>query len=221
MAHEWVSHTRWMRGVGQPIWHVAGQEPVWMMNGGSCADCDVSDTNLQVEYISLQQCTLPLKQPSGALSNSASHKHQLHLIISLRWGRRQRQSGCCFFFFLISAVTIGVRVARPSPQDPAPSAPATASTSVAAMHDAHNLQDVSLYWCVCVCSRSCVYLLCAHALLCGYVCLRVCSRCGSHAWSSQFETLLLVALARSSETNIHSIHWHERMNSREDIFWWD
>lgn len=54
------------------------------------------------------------------------------------------------FSLLISAANIGVRATRPSPQDPPPSAPATPSTSVAAMHEARNLQDVSLLICMCL-----------------------------------------------------------------------
>lgn len=52
-------------GVGHPIWHVAGQEPARMMNGGPCED---SDTNLQVDYISLLQNMLPPRKPSGPFS---------------------------------------------------------------------------------------------------------------------------------------------------------
>lgn len=86
------------------------------------------------------------------LFNSVSHKHQLLLISSVYWSGRQQQSGCffCFFFyFLISSVkVVGVRATSPTLQDPPPSAPATASTSVAT-HEAHNLQDVSLLTRVC------------------------------------------------------------------------
>lgn len=57
-----------MRGVGQPIWHVAGQEPARMMNGSSCVHSDVTDINLHVDYISRLQYTLPLKKPSGRFS---------------------------------------------------------------------------------------------------------------------------------------------------------
>lgn len=39
-----------------------------MMNGSSCVDSDVSDINLQVDYISLLQYTLSLKKPSGCFS---------------------------------------------------------------------------------------------------------------------------------------------------------
>lgn len=125
-----------------------------MMNGGSsCVDSDVTDINLQVDYISLLQDTLTLKKPSGRFS-ILCHINTSYIPSSLSSEGDGSSSQVVTFFFsflLISTVNIGVRAARPSPQDPLPSAPATASTSVAAMHEAHNLQDVSLLMCACVC----------------------------------------------------------------------
>lgn len=82
-------------GVGRPIWHVAGQEPARMMNGGSCED---SVINLQVDYISRLQNMLPPEKAIWVLFNSTSHKHQLHLIFSVWWRRWRQHSGCCLFF---------------------------------------------------------------------------------------------------------------------------
>lgn len=120
-----------------------------MMNGGSCED---SDINLQVDYISRLQNMLPLKKPSGRFS-ILHHTNTSYISSpqSSEGGGGSSQVVAFFFFLLISAVNIGVRAARPSPQDPLPSAPATASTSVAAMHEARNLQDVSFLMCVSVC----------------------------------------------------------------------
>lgn len=55
-----ASDTTWMKqvGAGQPIWHVAGQEPGRMMNGGFCED---SDINLLVHYVSCYIISSPTK----------------------------------------------------------------------------------------------------------------------------------------------------------------
>lgn len=156
-------------GVGRPIWHVAGQEPARMMNGGFCERSDVTDINLQVDYISQPQYTLPLKKPSGRFS--IRHHTNTSYISSSRSGEGGLAAAVRLVFFflpllLISAVNIGVRAARPSPQDPLPSAPATASTSAAAMHEAHNLQDVSRPMCVCLSGRAC--------MVCGGTCFDIC-----------------------------------------------
>lgn len=64
-----------MRGAGDTIWQVAGQKPARMMNGDSCVDSDVTDINLQVDFISLLLFTPPplpshpLEKPSGLLFN--------------------------------------------------------------------------------------------------------------------------------------------------------
>lgn len=53
--------------------------------------------------------------------------------------------------FFKSTMNIGVyciEAVRPLPQDPLPSAPATTSTSLAAMREAHNLEDVASLTCV-------------------------------------------------------------------------
>lgn len=63
-----ASGTTWMKqvGAGQPIWHVAGQEPGGMMNGGFCED---SDINLLVHYVSWLHYKLPHKKnPYGRFS---------------------------------------------------------------------------------------------------------------------------------------------------------
>lgn len=71
-----------------------------------------------------------------------------------------------FFPLLISSVKIGVRATRPAPQDPPPSAAATASTSVAAMHEARNLQDVSLLMRECLREQRIMYV-------CGGICFDI------------------------------------------------
>lgn len=144
-----------------------------MMNGGSCVHSDVTDINLQVDYISQLQYTLPLKKPSGRFS--ILHHTNTSYISSSRSsegdGGGSQVVAFFFSFLLISAVNIGVRAARPSPQDPPPSAPATASTSTAAMHEAHNLQDVSLLMCVRLFEPACMYGVWWHML---YMCVCLC-----------------------------------------------
>ena len=86
-------------GVGQPICHVAGQEPARMMNGGSCVETDVTDINLQVDCISLLQYTLPLKKAICPLFNSASRRHQLHPGVSVWWKWLSAAVRLLLFFF--------------------------------------------------------------------------------------------------------------------------
>lgn len=151
------------------------------------------------------------KKPSGLLFAIRHHANTSY-ISSPRSGDGERggwrlQSGCCsFFFLLISAVNIGVRAARPSPQDPPPSAPATASTSAAAMHEAHNLQDVSLSADVCVWWVSvgaCIYIVCGGACfdMYAYVCVHVPA---GAAMPDSLRRACWWQSARSSETQIYS-----------------
>lgn len=142
-----------------------------MMNGSSCVHSDVTDINLYVDYISRLQYTLPpppRKSHLGAFQFCATQTPVTSHLLCLSGegdGGSSQVVAFFFLFFFISAVNIGVRAARPSPQDPPPSAPATASTSVAAMHEAHNLQDISLAdVCVCLFELACMYGVWWHML---------------------------------------------------------
>lgn len=119
----------------------------------------------------------PLPHPGKAIWVAFQFLHHINIgyISSSRSTEvdGSRSQVVCFFFFFLSPLNFrcdaGVRAARPSPQDSPPSAPATASTSVATMREAHNLQDVSQLMCVLVCcgSRTCTACVVAHALICG------------------------------------------------------
>lgn len=197
-----------MRGVGKPIWHIAGQEPAmddeWRL---LCRFwCHWYQSTSWVHFAAAVYA--PPDIAIWALFDSASHKHTpvtFHRLGLVKWMAAAVRLLLFFFFFLllISAVNIGVRATRPSPQDPPPSAPATASTSVAAMHEAHNLQDVSLLMCVCLSYRA--------WLVCGATCFDMSAcvwACALGLWQPCMKSLiwklLLVALAQSSKTPIGS-----------------
>lgn len=144
-----------------------------MMNGSSSEE---SDINIHVDYIFRRRCMRPLKKPSGRFSilhhTNTSYISSPGLVEEVAAAVRLP-----LILILISAVDIGVGAAGPSPQDPPPSAPATTSTVVAAMHEGHNLQDISFPMCMNVCSKQHACMFCG-ALTC--VCERVSAIAAMH-----------------------------------------
>lgn len=145
-----------MGGVGHPIWHVAGQQPAAMMNGGRCED---SDINLQVDDVSLLHSERAPLPPSTHLPPGKKKSHlgpffqfsitqtpvTSHISGSANGGVASSQVVSCFFFFLLPPPPLisEATVEDASPQEPPPSAPAATSASAAAMREARNLQGIA------------------------------------------------------------------------------